>query len=52
VVKTKVVIFELPQRLGIPQYVEHEPERCGGCLCTGLLTAECCKRGMYVRYRV
>ncbi|MFZ8841173.1 MAG: hypothetical protein ACO2PM_20090 [Pyrobaculum sp.] len=51
-VKAKAAVFELPQRLGIPQYVEHEPERCGGCLYTGLLTAEGCKRGVCVRYRV
>ena len=51
-VRAKAAVFELPQRLGIPQYVEHEPERCGGCLYTGLLTAEGCKRGVCVRYRV
>jgi hypothetical protein len=51
-VKTTASVFELPQKLGILQYVEYEPERCYGCLYTGLLTVEGCKRGICVRYRV
>jgi hypothetical protein len=43
-VKTVVSVFELPQRLGILQYVEYEPPRgwCtnDGCLYEGVLTAE------------
>jgi hypothetical protein len=50
--KTVATVFELPQRLGILQYVEYEPAHCGGCIHTGLLTAEGCKRGICVRYRV
>jgi hypothetical protein len=50
-------VFELPQKLGILQYVEYEPpprEWCinDGCLYEGVLTAEGCKRGVCVRYRV
>ncbi len=48
--KTTVAVFDLPQRLGIPQYVEYEPARYS--LYTGLLTAEGCRRGVCVRYRV
>jgi len=55
-IKTTAAVFELPQRLGIIQYVEYEPpprEWCtDGCLYEGLLTAEGCKRGVCVRYRV
>jgi hypothetical protein len=56
-VKTTAVVFELPQKLGILQYVEYEPpprEWCtnDGCLYEGVLTAEGCKRGVCVRYRV
>jgi hypothetical protein len=55
-IKTTAVVFELPQRLGILQYVEYEPpprEWCvNGCLYDGLLTAEGCRRGVCVRYRV
>jgi hypothetical protein len=55
-VKTVASVFELPQRLGILQYVEYEPpprEWCAGeCLYEGLLTAEGCRRGVCVRYRV
>jgi len=47
-VKTAATVFELPQKLGILQYVEYEP--CSGCI--GLLTAEGCKKGICVRYRV
>jgi hypothetical protein len=49
--------FELPMRLGILQYVEFEPlpkEWCtsDGCLYEGLLTAEGCRKGICLRYRV
>jgi hypothetical protein len=50
-------VFELPQKLGVLQYVEYEPppkEWCtnDGCLYEGLLTAEGCCKGVCVRYRV
>ncbi len=55
-IKTTAAVFELPRRLGILQYVEYEPpprEWCvNGCLYEGLLTAEGCRRGVCVRYRV
>jgi hypothetical protein len=56
-VKTVASVFELPQRLGIIQYVEYEPpprEWCtsDGCLYEEVLTAEGCKRGVCVKYRV
>ncbi len=56
-VKTTAVVFELPQKLGILQYVEYEPpprEWCtgDGCLYEGVLTAEGCRKGVCVRYRV
>ena len=56
-VKTVAAVFELPQKLGILQYVEYEPppkEWCtnDGCLYEGLLTAEGCRRGVCLRYRV
>jgi hypothetical protein len=56
-IKTVAAVFELPQKLGILQYVEYEPpprEWCAGdgCLYEGLLTAEGCRRGVCVRYRV
>jgi hypothetical protein len=55
-VKTTAAVFELPQRLGILQYVEYEPPRewCtgDGCLYEGVLTAEGCRKGLCVRYRV
>jgi len=56
-IRTTVSVFELPQRLGVLQYVEYEPpprEWCAGdgCLYEGLLTAEGCKKGVCVRYRV
>jgi hypothetical protein len=55
--KTEVSILELPQLLGIPQYVEYEPPRpewCTpeGCPHEGVLTAEGCRKGVCVRYRV
>jgi hypothetical protein len=56
-IRTTASVFELPQKLGILQYVEYEPpprEWCinDGCLYEGLLTAEGCRRGVCVRYRV
>jgi hypothetical protein len=56
-IKTTAAVFELPQKLGILQYVEYEPpprEWCAedGCLYEGLLTAEGCRRGVCVKYRV
>jgi hypothetical protein len=56
-IKTVAAVFELPQKLGILQYVEYEPpprEWCtgDGCLYEGVLTAEGCRRGVCVRYRV
>ncbi len=56
-IRATAVVFELPQRLGILQYVEYEPpprEWCAedGCLYEGVLTAEGCRKGVCVRYRV
>ena len=56
-IKTAAAVFELPQKLGILQYVEYEiPRRewCAGdgCLYEGVLTAEGCRRGICVKYRV
>jgi hypothetical protein len=56
-IKTTTAVFELPQKLGILQYVEYEPpprEWCtsDGCLYEGLLTAEGCRRGVCIKYRV
>ncbi|MCC6032344.1 MAG: hypothetical protein LM566_05435 [Pyrobaculum sp.] len=56
-IRTTAAVFELPQKLGILQYVEYEPpprEWCTseGCLYEGILTAEGCRRGVCVRYRV
>jgi len=56
-IRATAAVFELPQKLGILQYVEYEPpprEWCtnDGCLYEGLLTAEGCRRGVCVRYRV
>jgi len=56
-IRTTAAVFELPQRLGVLQYVEYEPpprEWCtnDGCLYEGLLTAEGCRKGVCVRYRV
>jgi hypothetical protein len=49
-IRTTAAVFELPQKLGILQYVEYEPpprEWCagGGCLYEEVLTAEGCRRG-------
>ncbi len=51
--KTAAAVFELPQKLGVAQYVEYE-RRCAddGCLYEGVLTAEGCRRGICVKYRV
>ncbi len=56
-IKTTAVVFELPQKLGILQYVEYEPppkEWCTseGCLYEGILTAEGCRKGVCIKYRV
>ncbi len=56
-VKTVASVFELPQKLGVLQYVEYEPppkEWCTneGCLYRGMLTAEGCRRGICIKYRV
>jgi len=56
-IRTTAAVFELPQKLGILQYVEYEPpprEWCAedGCLYEGVLSAEGCRRGVCVRYRV
>jgi len=55
--KVETQVFELPQKLGIPQYVEYEPpprEWCTseGCPHEGVLTAEGRRRGVCVKYRV
>jgi hypothetical protein len=52
-----VAVFDLPQKLGVPQYVEYEQppkEWCTSrrCPSEGLLVAEGCRRGICVRYRV
>jgi hypothetical protein len=54
--KRTVNLFELPQRLGILQYVEYEPpqrEWCTaeGCPYEGILLAEGCKKGVCIKYR-
>jgi hypothetical protein len=55
-IKTVALVFELPQRLGVLQYVEYEPpprEWCvNGCLYEGVLTAEGCRRGVCIKYHV
>jgi len=56
-IKTTAAVFELPQKLGILQYVEYEPpprEWCTseGCLYEGVLTAEGCRKEVCVKYRV
>ncbi len=56
-IKTVAAVFELPRKLGILQYVEYEPPRrewCAGdgCLYEGVLTAEGCRGGVCVKYRV
>jgi hypothetical protein len=56
-IKAMAAVFELPQRLGILQYVEYEPPprvwcTSDGCLYEGVLTAEGCRKCICVRYRV
>ena len=54
-IKTTATVFELPQRLGILQDVEYESPkgwRTDRCLYEGVLTAEGCRKGLCVRYRV
>ncbi len=56
-IRATASVFELPQKLGILQYVEYEPpprEWCtnDGCLYEGVLTAEGCRRGVCIKYRV
>jgi hypothetical protein len=56
-IRVTTAVFELPQKLGILQYVEYEPpprEWCAGdgCLYEGVLTAEGCRRGICIKYRV
>jgi hypothetical protein len=51
-IRTAVSVFELPQKLGILQYVEYEPkEWCTSYGCQGILTAEGCRRGICIKYR-
>jgi len=56
-IRVAASVFELPQKLGVLQYVEYEPppkEWCtnDGCLYEGMLTAEGCRKGVCVRYHV
>ena len=56
-IRVAAAVFELPRRLGVLQYVEYEPpprEWCAsdGCLYEGVLTAEGCRRGVCIKYRV
>jgi hypothetical protein len=56
-IRVTAAVFELPRKLGILQYVEYEPPprewRTGdGCLYEGVLTAEGCRKGVCVKYRV
>jgi len=56
-IRTTASVFELPQKLGILQNIEYEPpprEWCTseGCLYEGVLTAEGCRRGVCIKYRV
>ncbi len=56
-IRTTAAVFELPQKLGVLQYVEYEPsprEWCtgDGCLYEGLLSAEGCRRGICIKYSV
>jgi len=50
-VKVAVRVFELPQKLGIIQQVEHEPRKHVDGY-EGILTAEGCRRGVCIKYRV
>ena len=54
-IRTTAAVFELPQKLGILQYVEYEPpprEWCtgDGCLYEGVLSVMGCKKGICLRY--
>jgi hypothetical protein len=56
-IRATAAVFELPQKLGVLQYVEYEPppkEWCtnDGCLYERVLTAEGCKRGVCIKYHV
>jgi hypothetical protein len=56
-IRTTATVFELPQKLGILQNIEYEPpprEWCtdDGCLYKGMLTAEGCRKGVCIKYRV
>ncbi len=54
-IKTTASVFELPQKLGIIQHIEYMPEKqCtfGRCFYEGVLTAEGCRRGICIQYRV
>jgi hypothetical protein len=56
-IRTTAAVFELPQRLGVLQHITYEPppkEWCtdDGCLYEGVLTAEGCRRGVCIKYRV
>jgi hypothetical protein len=56
-IKTTATVFELPQKLGILQYVEYEllpKEWCTseGSLYEGILTTVGCRKGVCVKYRV
>jgi hypothetical protein len=56
-IRTTAAVFELPQKLGVLQNIEYEPppkEWCtnDGCLYEGLLSAEGCRRGVCIKYRV
>jgi hypothetical protein len=56
-IRTTAAVFELPQKLGVLQYVEYElPPRewCAGdgCLYEGLLSAQGCRKGVCIKYRV
>ncbi len=56
-IRVTASVFELPQKLGILQYVEYVPPRrewctSEGCLYEGLLSAEGCRRGVCIKYCV
>ena len=54
-IRTTAAVFELPQKLGVLQYMEYEPPRrewCAeeGCLYEGVLSVMGCKKGICLRY--
>ena len=56
-IRKAVTVFDLPLRLGVPQYVEYEPppkEWCTPRWCPneGLLIAEGCRKGVCIKYKV